>query len=126
MEFINEVKELGVIVKEYLKSNNLKAKDFAGMLGVKPSYLSRLMNKRDNMPASTMIKILGLMGYRIAVMTKKEKNMFEKEAYAEIFKEMKSLKSELKAGVVSEIKNEIFSNLNTYFDREMSKDKIKD
>lgn len=117
MEFISNLADVVEIVKDYLKKNKLKAKNFADLMNVKPSYLSRVLNKNENMSASTMIKLLNTVGYELVIMTKKEKNLFEQGAYAELYKDSKKYRDEVRAEAMTEIEDDLKKSLTIFFDR---------
>lgn len=117
MEFINDLTDIAEIVKLYLKKNKLKAKNFANLMNVKPSHLSRVLNKSESMSASTMMKLLNTMGYELVIMTKKEKNLFEQGAYAELYKDSKKYRDEVRAEVLTEVEEGLKNSFETFFDK---------
>ena len=117
MEFISNLADVAGIVRDYLKKNKLKAKNFADLMNVKPSYLSRVLNKSENMYARTMIKLLNTMGYELVIMSKKDKNLFEQGAYAELYKDSKKYRDEVRFEVMTEFEEDLKKTLTNFFDR---------
>jgi plasmid maintenance system antidote protein VapI len=115
MKSIKEITELTGIVKDYIKKSRMTGYNFALLLGKDPAYLSRVLNNKHDISADMMLKILGHMGYEVVLMTKKEKNLLEKEAYAELAKEMGHFREEIREGVVNEIEHDIIKNISKFF-----------
>ena len=117
MNFIRKVSDISEIIKSYLKKENLKSKDFAEFLNMKPSALSRILNKNDNMSAVTMLKLLEATGYEFVIMTKAERNLFENKAYAELYKDSKQYRKNVRLEVIAEIESDLKKELMNYFDQ---------
>lgn len=124
MEFISSLSDVSEIIKDYLKKNKLKAKSFADLMNVKPSYLSRILNKSENMSANTMIKLLNTVGYELVIMTKKDKNLFEQGAYAELYKDSKKYRDEVRVEVMAEFEEDFKKTVTNFFDRLTTSNKI--
>lgn len=121
MEFITSISDLSEIIKKYLKTNNVLAKNFAGLLNMNPSYLSRILNKNDNISAETMLKVLHFMGYELVAMTKKERNLYEQGAFAELYKDSKSYREQIQKEMMAEIQEAIAKNLKAIIEAETKK-----
>ncbi|MBI2521829.1 MAG: helix-turn-helix transcriptional regulator [Bdellovibrio sp.] len=117
MEFISNLADVAGIIRDYLRKNKLKAKNFADLMNVKPSYLSRVLSKSENMSARTMIKLLNTMGYELVIMSKKDKNLFEQCAYAELYKDSKKYRDEVRSEVMTEFEEDLKKSLTNFFDR---------
>lgn len=127
MDFIKKISDVSEIIKFYLKKERLKSKEFADFLNIKPSALSRILNKSENMSAVTMLKLLEATGHEFVVMTKSERNLFENRAYAELYKESKLYRENIRLEIIAEIESDLKKSLANYFDelagesRELSK-----
>lgn len=120
MKIIKDVKELSVIFKDYMKKSKLTGHGLAVFLGKDPAYISRILNNKIEISADMMFKLLNHLGYEVVIMTKKERNLLERGAYAELAKEMEGLREEIRKGVVNEIEHDLIKNLTEYF-RQKSK-----
>ncbi len=121
MIFLKETHEVTEIIKKYLNSGGMTGKKFAQSLGKDPAYLSRLINNKSAMTVGLMLKLFKYMGYEVVVMTKKEKNLLEKAAYAELAKEMSGLKKEVREGLINELEHDLMKNMSKFF-----KEKLED
>lgn len=115
MKTLTNLSELSEIIREYLKNNKITSYNFAKLLGKDPAYLSRVLNNKHEVSADMMLTLLKSMGYEVVLMTKKERNLFEKGAYAELSKEMGNFREEIREGVISEIEVDLMKNLANYF-----------
>jgi HTH-type transcriptional regulator/antitoxin HigA len=52
-----EAIHVGEVLKDELKARNIKQKDFAGQIAVKPNVLSELLKGKRNMTAELAVKI---------------------------------------------------------------------
>lgn len=81
------------------------------------------------MSAVTMLKLLEATGHEFVVMTKSERNLFENRAYAELYKESKLYRENIRLEIIAEIESDLKKSLANYFDelagesRELSKNR---
>lgn len=125
MDFVKKVSDISEIIKKYLKHEHLKSKDFAEFLNIKPSALSRILNKSENMSAATMLKLLEAAGYEFVIMTKAERNLFENGAYAELYKESKQYRENLRLEITAELESDLKKYWMNYFNQLNGRDKNK-
>lgn len=123
MDFIKEISDIPVILKSYMKKSRLTNSGLAVLMGKDPASLSRLLNGKREIPLDTLLKLLRYMGYEVVIMTKKERNLLERGAYAELSKEISSIREEIREGVVNEIEHDLIKNIAEYF-REKAKGKV--
>ena len=57
------------------------------------------------------------MGYELVIMSKKDKNLFEQGAYAELYKDSKKYRDEVRFEVMTEFEEDLKKTLTNFFDR---------
>ncbi len=122
MKFLTDTKELPEIIRGFMKKSKLTGHALALLLGKDPAYLSRILNNKHEISVTMMLKLLKHMGYEVIIMTKKERNLLEKGAYAELAKGMESFREEIREGIVNEIEHDFIKNISGYF-RDKAKEK---
>jgi transcriptional regulator with XRE-family HTH domain len=115
MKHAQNTSELTEIIKKLMKERELTGHKLAMLLGKDPAYVSRVINNKHEISADIMFKILKHMGCEIVILTKKERNLLEQKAYAELSKNIGTFREEIRSGLINEIQQEIIKNISEYF-----------
>jgi transcriptional regulator with XRE-family HTH domain len=115
MEYVENTSEVIELIKKHLKERKVTVREFALSLGKNPSSISRTLHSKHDIPAETLFSFFKHMGYEVVLMNKKEKNLLEKEAYAELSKGMTHLREEIREDVIAEIESELMKTISAFF-----------